>query len=116
MTRDRTLAVQWLKDFEGAGLDGVMAKLESAPYRPGKRAMLKVKHVRSADCVVAGYRHYKDRTDAVGSLLLGLFDDAGALHHVGVTSSFTMAMRRQLRDELAPLRDHALDTHPWRDW
>ena len=116
MTRDRALALQWLKDFEGAGLDGVMAKLESAPYQPGKRAMLKIKHVRSADCVVAGYRHYKDRTDAVGSLLLGLFDDAGVLHHVGVTSSFTMAVRQQLLAELAPLRTDALATHPWRDW
>ena len=94
----------------------MIAKLESAPYQPGKRAMLKIKHVRSADCVVAGFRWYKDRTDAVGSLLLGLYDDAGVLQHVGVTSSFTMAMRQQLLQELAPLRDDALASHPWRDW
>jgi len=116
ITRDRAEAERWLAQFEGAGLDGVVAKLESAPYQPGKRAMLKIKHVRSADCVVAGFRWYKDRKDAVGSLLLGLYDDAGTLHHVGVTSSFTMAMRQQLLQELAPLRDDALASHPWRDW
>jgi ATP-dependent DNA ligase len=115
-TRDRAEAERWLAQFEGAGLDGVVAKLESAVYQPGKRAMLKIKHVRSADCVVAGFRWYKDRTDAIGSLLLGLHDDAGVLQHVGVTSSFTMAMRRQLPDELAPLRQGAIDSHPWRDW
>jgi ATP-dependent DNA ligase len=116
MTRERAEAERWLAQFEGAGLDGVVAKLESAVYQPGKRAMLKIKHVRSADCVVAGFRWYKDRSDAVGSLLLGLYDDAGVLHHVGVTSSFTLAMRQQLLDELAPLRDDALASHPWRDW
>jgi len=116
MTRDRAEAQRWLQQFEGAGLDGVVAKLESAVYQPGKRAMLKVKHVRSADCVVAGFRWYKERSDAVGSLLLGLHDDAGVLQHVGVTSSFTLAMRRQLLHELAPLREHALESHPWRDW
>ena len=116
MTRDRAEAERWLAEFEGAGLDGVVAKLESAPYQPGKRAMLKIKHVRTADCVVAGFRWYKDRTDAVGSLLLGLYDSAGALQHVGVTSSFTMAMRQQLLQELAPLREGALESHPWRDW
>ena len=116
MTRDRAEAERWLAEFEGAGLDGVVAKLESAPYQPGKRAMLKIKHVRTADCVVAGFRWYKDRTDAVGSLLLGLYDSAGALQHVGVTSSFTMAMRQQLLHELAPLREGALESHPWRDW
>ena len=116
MTRDRAEAARWLAQFEGAGLDGVVAKLESAPYQPGKRAMLKIKHVRTADCVVAGFRWYKDRTDAVGSLLLGLYDDAGVLHHVGVTSSFTMARRRELVQELAPLRDGALEHHPWREW
>ncbi|MEO7152190.1 MAG: ATP-dependent DNA ligase, partial [Burkholderiaceae bacterium] len=94
MTRDAAEAGRWLQQFEGAGLDGVVAKLESAAYQPGKRAMLKIKHVRSADCVVAGFRWYKDCTDAVGSLLLGLYDDTGTLHHVGVTSSFTMAMRQ----------------------
>ena len=84
VTRDRAEAEEWLQQFEGAGLDGVIAKLEDAPYQPGKRAMLKIKHVRTADCVVAGFRWYKDRTDdAVGSLLLGLYDDAGVLQHVG---------------------------------
>jgi ATP-dependent DNA ligase len=91
-----------------------VAKLESAVYQPGKRAMLKIKHVRSADCVVAGLRLYKDQADAVGSLLLGLYDDAGALQHVGVTSSFTLAARRALLQELQPLRRHALAGHPWR--
>ncbi|MED5617721.1 ATP-dependent DNA ligase [Ideonella sp. BN130291] len=116
MTRDRAEAERWLQQFEGAGLDGVVAKLESAVYQPGKRAMLKIKHVRSADCVVAGFRWYKDRTDAVGSLLLGLYDDAGVLHHVGVASSFTMAMRQQLLQELAPLREGAAESHPWAHW
>lgn len=116
VTRDRAEAQEWLDKFEGAGLDGVIAKLESATYQPGKRAMLKIKHVRSADCVVAGFRWYKDRDDAVGSLLLGLHDEAGVLQHVGVTSSFTMAMRQELLRELEPLRRNALQDHPWRDW
>lgn len=116
VTRDRAQAEEWLEHFEGAGLDGVIAKLENAPYQPGKRAMLKIKHVRSADCVVAGFRWYKDRTDAVGSLLLGLYDDSSVLQHVGVTSSFTLAMREQLAQELEPLRQGALENHPWRDW
>jgi ATP-dependent DNA ligase len=115
VTRDRAQAEEWLKNFEGAGLDGVMAKLESAIYQPAKRAMLKIKHVRSADCVVAGFRWYKERDDAVGSLLLGLYDDEGVLHHVGVTSSFTMAMREELAKELEPLRT-GVDKHPWREW
>jgi ATP-dependent DNA ligase len=115
MTRDRAEAEQWLQNFEGAGLDGVVAKLEKAPYQPGKRAMLKIKHVRSADCVVAGFRWYKERDDAVGSLLLGLYDDAGVLQHVGVTSAFTMAMREQLAKQLEPLRS-GVEDHPWRDW
>lgn len=115
VTRDRAQAEEWLDKFEGAGLDGVIAKLESATYQPGKRAMLKVKHVRSADCVVAGFRWYKDRDDAVGSLLLGLYDDAGVLQHVGVTSSFTMAMRQELARELEPLRS-GVENHPWREW
>ncbi len=115
-TTHRDEAASWLAEFEGAGLDGVVAKLASAAYQPGKRAMLKIKHVRTADCVVAGYRGYKDTTDAVGSLLLGLFDDAGVLHHVGVTSSFTVPMRRQLLLDLAPLREGAVTDHPWRDW
>jgi ATP-dependent DNA ligase len=105
-----------LPQFEGAGLDGVVAKPVDLPYQPGKRAMLKVKHVRTADCVVAGFRWYKNASGAVGSLLLGLYDEAGVLHHVGVTSAFTMAMRKALAAELAPLSRNALATHPWRDW
>jgi ATP-dependent DNA ligase len=116
MTRDRALANEWLARFEGAGLDGVMAKPEEGTYEPGKRAMIKVKHARTADCVVAGFRWHKSGRDAVGSLLLGLYDDRGALQHVGVTSSFTMAARRQLVSELEPLRRDALEHHPWRDW
>ncbi|MBC5764924.1 ATP-dependent DNA ligase [Ramlibacter albus] len=116
VTRDREQALKWLNEFEGAGLDGVIAKLESAPYQPAKRAMLKIKHSRTADCVVAGFRWYKDREDAVGSLLLGLYDDSGVLHHVGVTSSFKMEMREELARELQPLRKNALKDHPWRKW
>jgi len=115
-TRDRLTARRWLERFEGAGLDGVIAKPADAPYQPGKRAMIKVKHVRTADCVVAGFRWYKTEKDAVGSLLLGLYDDRGVLQHVGVTSSFTLPMRRQLAAELAPLRKNALENHPWREW
>jgi ATP-dependent DNA ligase len=119
-TRDGAIAAAWLREFEGAGLDGVVAKPLDAPYQPGKRAMLKIKHARTADCVVAGFRWHKSTEEggpeAVGSLLLGLYDDAGVLHHVGVTSSFTMAMRRQLVAVLAPLRRNALAGHPWRDW
>lgn len=116
MTRDRALALQWLTRFEGAGLDGVVAKLDSGTYLPGKRAMIKVKHARTADCVVAGFRWYKSGKDAVGSLLLGLYDEAGVLQHVGVTSSFTMQMRRQLAKELAPLRQDGMRGHPWKEW
>jgi ATP-dependent DNA ligase len=116
MTRDRPLAVEWLERFEGAGLDGVIAKPESGIYEPGKRAMFKVKHVRTADCVAAGFRWHKSGPDAVGSLLLGLYDARGTLQHVGVTSAFTMATRKALAVELAPLRAHALDHHPWREW
>jgi ATP-dependent DNA ligase len=120
VTRDGEIAAAWLREFEGAGLDGVVAKPVDAPYQPGKRAMLKIKHVRTADCVVAGFRWHKSTEqggpEAVGSLLLGLYDDGGVLHHVGVTSSFTMAVRRGLVDELAPLRRNALAGHPWRHW
>ena len=116
VTKDRTIAVDWLTRFEGAGLDGVIAKPQSSPYLPGKRAMIKVKHARTAECVVAGFRWHKSGKDAVGSLLLGLYDDAGVLQHVGVTSSFTMAMRKQLAKELEPLRRKAMEEHPWRDW
>jgi ATP-dependent DNA ligase len=116
VTRDRAQAEHWLKHFEGAGLDGVIAKPEGAPYQPGKRAMIKVKHARTADCVVAGFRWHKSGRDAVGSLLLGLYDDAGVLQHVGVTSSFTMATRKQLARILEPSRKDAMRDHPWRDW
>ncbi|MBV8803529.1 MAG: ATP-dependent DNA ligase, partial [Sinobacteraceae bacterium] len=116
LTRDRAMALDWLTRFEGAGLDGVVAKLESGTYLPGKRAMIKVKHARTADCVVAGFRWHKSGQDALGSLLLGLYDDNGVLQHVGVTSSFTTVMRKQLVKELAPLRKDAIDNHPWREW
>jgi len=117
MTRDPLVAREWLSRFEGAGLDGVIAKREQGAYEPGKRAMIKVKHARTADCVVAGFRWHKTGPGVlVGSLLLGLYDDSGSLHHVGVTSSFTMAKRRELANELAPLRKNALDDHPWREW
>ena len=116
VTRDRALATEWLARFEGAGLDGVIAKPADGAYDPGKRAMFKVKHSRTADCVVAGFRWHKSGPDAVGSLLLGLYDDAGRMQHVGVTSAFTMARRRKLARELEPLRDGAIDQHPWRDW
>jgi ATP-dependent DNA ligase len=116
-SRERSLAQEWFHRFEGAGLDGVVAKHESTMYQPGKRAMVKVKHVRTADCVVAGFRWHKNgRGTLVGSLLLGLYDDAGALHHVGVTSSFPMETRRRLARDLAPLQRDALASHPWRDW
>jgi len=116
MTRDRDAAAEWLQRFEGAGLDGVMAKPEDAMYQPGKRAMFKIKHARTADCVVSGFRWHKKEPDAIGSLLLGLFDDSGKLHHVGVTSSFTMEKRKALVTELAPLRENALESHPWKAW
>src|SRR3954465_6965536 len=116
MTLERDQAQHWLEHFESAGLDGVIAKPAALPYQPGKRAMIKVKHARTADCVVAGFRWYKTGKDAVGSLLLGLYDDANVLQHVGVTSSFSMATRKQLAKELAPLRKNAMTDHPWRDW
>jgi ATP-dependent DNA ligase len=117
VTRDVAVAADWLARFEGAGLDGVIAKPEDGIYEPGKRAMIKVKHARTADCVVAGFRWHKAGKDTlIGSLLLGLFDAKGTLHHVGVTSSFTMAMRKELVHELTPLRDRALENHPWRHW
>jgi ATP-dependent DNA ligase len=114
-TTDRDVAAGWFDEFEGAGLDGVVAKGLDDPYRPGERTMVKVKHQRTADCVVAGYRVHKDGR-GVGSLLLGLYDDDGALHHVGVASSFAAALRQQLADEVAPYRDDALRDHPWREW
>jgi ATP-dependent DNA ligase len=115
-TTDRVKAARWLDEFEGAGLDGVIAKPQDGTYQPGKRTMLKIKHARTADCVVAGFRWYKSGRDAVGSLLLGLYDDQGRLQHVGVTSSFTQEKRKHLVEELAPLRERAMEEHPWREW
>lgn len=115
ITRDPDVAEDWFTRFEGAGFDGVMVKADGLAYLQDKRVMLKVKHERTADCVVAGFRWHKDG-QGVGSLLLGLFDDEGNLHHVGVASSFTAARRKELVDELAPLRVDALADHPWREW
>lgn len=116
-TTERPLAAEWFERFEGAGLDGVMAKPFGLTYQPKKRAMLKVKHARTCDCVVAGFRWHKNGPgELVGSLILGLFDGEGRLHHVGVTSSFTMAKRRALAKELEPLRENALAGHPWASW
>ena len=116
-TRDRALAEDWFRRFEGAGLDGVMAKRLDAPYRAGERTMIKVKHSRTADCVVAGFRwHKKGPGTMIGSLLLGLYDDRAKFHHVGVAAAFTTAVRKQLVEELAPLRKNALESHPWRHW
>ncbi|MBF6327982.1 ATP-dependent DNA ligase [Nocardia transvalensis] len=115
LTSDPATAQDWFTRFEGAGFDGVMVKARDLPYLQDKRVMVKVKHERTADCVVAGFRWHKDG-QGVGSLLLGLYDDEGNLHHVGVASSFTAARRKELVDELAPLRDNALDNHPWRQW
>ena len=116
-TRDRSVAEEWFRRFEGAGLDGVIAKPLSLPYVPGKRVMFKVKHERTADCVVAGFRWYKGAPgELVGSLLLGLYDDEGVLHHVGVTSAFKRAERARLAKALEELRDGALAGHPWRHW
>jgi ATP-dependent DNA ligase len=117
VTRDAAVATEWLARFEGAGLDGVMAKPLAGAYQPGKRAMFKIKHVRSADCVIAGFRwHKQGEGTLVGSLLLGLYDGEGVLQHVGVTSAFTMARRKELAAELAQLRENALEGHPWRAW
>jgi ATP-dependent DNA ligase len=116
-TRDRAVAQGWFEDFEGAGLDGVMAKPEGAAYQPGKRAMLKIKHQRTADCVVAGFRWYKGgKGTLVGSLLLGLYDAEGKLHHVGVASSFKQTERANLAEQLTPLTVGARDVHPWKEW
>src|SRR5437773_11741112 len=115
-TRDRALAEDWFQRFEGAGLDGVMAKRLDDPYVAGERTMIKVKHKRTADCVVAGFRWHKNgHGTMVGSLLLGLYDDEGVLHHVGVTAAFTQVVRKQLVSELGPLRQNALEGHPWRN-
>jgi len=116
-TRDRSTAADWFRRFEGAGLDGVIAKAEDGTYQPNKRVMLKVKHERDCDCVVAGFRWHKTgEKTLVGSLLLGLYDDSGNLQHVGVCASFTNAKRAELVKFLAPYRKKALEDHPWRDW
>jgi len=116
-THDRTTAADWFRRFEGAGLDGVIAKPEDGTYEPNKRVMLKVKHERECDCVVAGFRWHKNGPGThVGSLLLGIFDDDGRLHHVGITSSFTWDKREALAKELEPLRKNASDGHPWQEW
>lgn len=114
-TTDARVAADWFRRFEGAGLDGVMAKRQSGTYEPNKRSMLKVKHERECDCVVAGFRWHKNGEHSrVGSLLLGLYDDRGVLEHVGVCASFTDEKRRELVRYLAPYRERALDEHPWR--
>jgi ATP-dependent DNA ligase len=116
-TRDRAVAQSWFERFEGAGLDGVMAKAENGRYEADKRVMLKVKHERDCDCVVAGFRWHKDgEGSAVGSLLLGLHDAAGALQHVGVCASFTAAKRKELVAFLEPYRVGAMAGHPWASW
>jgi ATP-dependent DNA ligase len=116
-TSELSVAADWFGRFEGAGLDGVMAKPISGGYESDKRLMLKVKHERDCDCVVAGFRwHKKGERTLVGSLLLGLFDDSGALQHVGVCASFTQAKRRELVQYLAPYRQEALANHPWKRW
>lgn len=116
-TRDGATAKDWFRRFEGAGLDGVMAKPVDGVYAPNKRTMLKVKHERDCDCVVAGFRWHKDaENEAIGSLLLGLYDGTGALQHVGVCASFTQKKRRELVEFLEPYRKNALQNHPWRAW
>jgi ATP-dependent DNA ligase len=111
-TSDVDIARQWFDIFEGAGLDGLIGKADDVPYLPGKRAMLKIKHRRTADCVVGGFRWHKTG-DVVGSLLLGLYDDNGLLHNVGVVGAFPAAQRAALVGELAPLRVDAEAGHPW---
>jgi ATP-dependent DNA ligase len=116
-TDDPAVARHWFEVFEGAGLDGVIAKRADLRYAPGKREMAKIKHLRSADCVVGGFRWHKNGPGTlVGSLLLGLFDDLGRLQHVGVTSSFTVDKRRELVGLLEPYRSNALEGHPWAEW
>jgi ATP-dependent DNA ligase len=114
VTTDRGVAERWFDHFEGAGLDGIVAKALDGPYVENERAMVKVKHQRTAECVVAGSRAHKQ--SGIGSLLLGLYDRAGALHHVGVASSFAAPLRAQLEQDLAPYRDRALENHPWAEW
>lgn len=118
MTRDPGAASTWFDMFEGAGLDGVIAKRPDLPYEPGKRVLFKIKHARTADVVVAGWRPYKspgpDGQPIVGSLLLGLYDDGGVLHNIGVAASFSAKRRAELAQELAPLAATVDEVHPWR--
>ena len=114
-TNDMATAHRWFDLFEGAGLDGVVAKPVDAVYTPDKRTMFKIKHERTADCVVAGFRWHKSGS-VIGSLLLGLYDDSGALQHVGVSASFPMARRAELVEELAPYRMDDPAGHPWGAW
>ena len=117
VTDDAAIAQDWFTRFEGAGLDGVMAKPKDLVYQPGKRAMLKVKHQRTVDVVVAGFRWYKGgKGTLVGSMLLGLYDDEGKLHHVGVAGSFKRDDRASLTELFAPLREGAKEGHPWKTW
>lgn len=115
VTADPAVAGDWFSRFEGAGLDGVVVKAADLAYREGERVMTKVKHERTADCVVAGFRWHK-QGNGLGSLLLGLFDQAGRLHHVGVASGFAVAQRRALADDVAAHRLDDLTEHPWRSW
>jgi ATP-dependent DNA ligase len=115
VTTDVEEARSWFSQFEGAGLDGLIAKDGASTYQPGKRVMRKIKHARTADAVVAGFRYHKSGP-VVGSLLLGLYNADGQLQHVGVTSSFTAARRRELLDELAPYRMESIEGHPWAGW
>ncbi len=114
-TTDTAVAEEWFSRYEGAGLDGVVAKPLDLPYRPDERVMVKVKHERTADCVVAGFRYHKSGP-VLGSLLLGLFDADGRLQHVGVCASFPMKRRQELVEELEPLRMASAEGHPWAAW
>lgn len=114
-TEDHATAERWFEAFEGAGLDGVISKSKDLLYVENKRLMLKTKHERLADCVVAGFRWHKSG-DVIGSLLLGLYDEDARLQHVGITASFTMAKRKELVEHLAPYRSDSLDGHPWKEW
>ncbi len=117
ITEDAAVARDWFERFEGAGLDGIIAKPKGDPYAPGKRTMVKVKHDRTVDCVLAGFRWHKNGPGTLlGSMILGLYDDDGRLHQLGVAASFTAARREQLVGELAPLREGALEHHPWASW
>jgi ATP-dependent DNA ligase len=115
VTQDEERAAEWFQTFEGAGLDGIVVKPGTLPYAPDKRVMFKVKHERTADCVVAGYREHKTGP-VVGSLLLGLYSEDGNLNHVGVAASFPMKRREELVAELAPYRMDDLSAHPWGSW